>query len=132
MGKGSILFVHGTGVRVKAYQKTYLAACDRAKKEGITLPLVECEWGDALGIEPPALSLPGVPDAAQLRKAAEVEQEWAYLDADPLFELRLLTIGSDTGRTAMQFGEKPAHEKFWETILAYQPSLELASPSQAC
>jgi hypothetical protein len=127
MRTGNILFVHGTGVRLKAYQKTYLAACDRAKAEGITLPLVECEWGDALGIEAPVLALPGTPDPEQLQKAAEVEQQWAYLDTDPLFELRLLTIGSGTSAPAVQFGGKPAHERFWDTIEAYNPSLELTA-----
>jgi hypothetical protein len=112
-------------VRLKGYQKTYLAACDRAKDEGITLPLVECEWGDALGIESPSLALPGAPDSEQLRKAAEAEQEWEYLDADPLFELRLLTIDSSTTAPAARFGGRPRHEKFWDTIEAYQASLEL-------
>lgn len=119
---GSILFVHGTGVRLKAYQKTYVAACDRAQKEGITLPFVECEWGDALGIDAPALSIPG-PRATQPQDE-EAAHQWAYLDEDPLFELRLLT-GDGRAPSPAAFGQKPAHELFWDKVVAYTPTLEL-------
>jgi hypothetical protein len=123
MRDGTILFVHGTGVRLKPFQKTFVAVQKRAADAGITLPFVECQWGDALGIELPKLSLPGEPSDAERERALDAEMQWSYLDADPLFELRLLSV--DPASTPPVFGQKPAHEVLWDRIVAYQPSLEM-------
>jgi len=120
---GSILFVHGTGVRLKSYQRTYVAAGERARTEGIALPLVECEWGVALGIDAPSLSIPGPPSETEAQRE-DVLQQWAYLDADPLFELRVLA-DTPVAPAAAGFGQQPAHEVFWARVLAYTPTLEL-------
>jgi len=131
MGPGSILFVHGTGVRLKAYQKTYVAACNRATQHGIPHTMVECEWGDGLGIDLPTLSLPRTADDPPAPPEA-VDQQWSYLDVDPFFELRLLAAAPVAGATPtvsqLQFGapkERPAHEVFWETVTTKPISLEL-------
>jgi hypothetical protein len=122
--RGNLLFVHGTGVRLKAYQRMYVAARERARLEGLSVDLVDCEWGNALGIDAPTLSIPGPVPPDQQRAAAEAEQQWAYLDDDPLFELRLLAIESRPAAAA-PLGQRPPHEALWQTITAYTPTLEL-------
>lgn len=124
MGRGTLIFVHGTGVRLKQYQKTFVAACDRAQESGIDRQLVECEWGDALGIELPTLSLPGEPSADEKQRRSEAELQWSYLDSEPFFELRLLAADGNA-LPASRFGQKPAHEVFWERVVAYKPSIEM-------
>lgn len=129
MGAGSLLFVHGTGVRIRSYQRTLDVARTRAKECGVALPLVECQWGDALGIPfdgTSLKSLPDDPDPETLRLQEEAELQWSYLDTDPFFELRL--IAADQSRVAKPvFGQQSDAEKFWEKVLASgkKPSLEL-------
>jgi hypothetical protein len=129
MAAGSLLFVHGTGVRIRTYQRTLDVARKRAKECGVTLPLVECQWGDALGIPfdgTSLKSLPDEPDPAVARQQEEAELQWAYLDTDPFFELRL--IAADPSRASKPvIGQQSAAEKFWDVVIASgkKPSLEL-------
>ena len=123
MAAGTLLFVHGTGVRVKAHQKTFDVVRERGKREGIAPVLVECEWGDAYGVDPPRRSIPEQPEPEQLRREEEAQREWSYLQQDPFFELRMLTI--DARHAPVAFGKKPPHEELWERIRAYQPTPEL-------
>jgi hypothetical protein len=128
VGTGSLLFVHGTGVRIRSYQQTLDVARSRAKACGVTLPLVECQWGDALGIQFAGKSLPDDPDPAVAQQREEAELQWSYLDTDPFFELRL--IAADQSRALKPvFGQQSAPEQLWDVVIASgkKPSLELTA-----
>jgi len=125
MASGCIVFVQGTGVRLKTYQQTLVGARERATRAGVTLPLEECEWGNAFGIRVPTLSLPGEPNEAQKHRSLEHEAQWAYLEDDPLFELRLLAAGGPPAAQSMRFGHVSKADRLWQTITARKPSLEL-------
>jgi hypothetical protein len=113
---GSIVFVHGIGVRESAEggEHPFEATCRVIRFElalnQIGLPLVPCGWGDDLGARlrsngqcfPKKLGTLGVPlirdDPAGL---------WQTLLEDPTFELRALSaIGGVPGLAAP--GQKPA------------------------
>jgi hypothetical protein len=125
MPTGTVLLVHGTGVRLKAFQRTYRAVSDRAAREGIAHAFAECEWGVAFGIDPPRLSIPGTVDADEAREQAAAAEEWAHLDDDPLFELRLLTIVDRGGPSKEVFGRASPALELWTTVERYQPTKEL-------
>jgi hypothetical protein len=61
MRTGTIVFVHGTGVRLKGYERSFADAKNQAKAVGIKAEFEECPWGDPLGIEFEGLSLPDPP-----------------------------------------------------------------------
>jgi hypothetical protein len=119
---GSILFVHGTGVRLDSYQPTFREVTERAAESKIPHTIAECAWGDALGVDFKGLSLPKLP-----KPDPDAEQEarrWSWLDEDPFFEHRVL-ISAPAGPEKEIPGQKPAHEQLQDTISAYQPSIEL-------
>jgi hypothetical protein len=127
MAKGTIIFVHGTGVRLKNYKRGFSSAKERAAAAGIQATFTECAWGDPLGIEFDGLSLPDPPSAAQLKREEEDFARWSFLFADPLFELDRLTV-RDTKQGAASTlppGKLAPWEKVWNDIAAYKPSTEL-------
>ena len=83
MASGSIVFVHGTGVRLKSYVSTYDSAVACAKNAGIGRPFVECAWGDGLGVEFKGMSLPDDPSPKQLAADEEEYAQWRWLFDDP-------------------------------------------------
>ncbi|MFL9867275.1 hypothetical protein PQR67_24125 [Paraburkholderia fungorum] len=125
MEDGSIVLVHGTGVRMSAYQASLALAERTAKQAGIGARFVPCAWGNALGIDFQGLSLP--PDAHTEERELEREGEdfarWSWLIADPLCELEKLTI-RDPHRAmpAPPPGIDPPWLAEWKRIAAYQPS----------
>jgi hypothetical protein len=126
MSSGTIVFVHGTGVRLRSYRPSFDAARTRAAAVGIGAKFVECAWGDPLGVEFKGLSLPDPPSPAQLLKEEEDFARWSWLFDDPLFELDKLTIRdiSEVKRPLPPPGTKPPWLVLWEKIAAYKPSLE--------
>jgi hypothetical protein len=127
MSVGTILLVHGTGVRLQGFRSSFEAAKKRAQSLGIEAEFVGCAWGDPLGVEFEGLSLPDPPSEQQLREDSEDYARWSWLFDDPLFELDKLTI-RDTGGAARQKGppgRKPEWLTLWERIRAYHPSPEL-------
>lgn len=126
MAIGTIVFVHGTGVRLPNYKRSVAGAKECAARAGIQAALAECAWGDPLGVEFEGLSLPDPPGEEQLRREEEDFARWSFLFADPLFELDKLTL-----RDAKQTGPKPPPgqmapwERLWTAISQYEPSLEL-------
>ena len=74
---GSIVFVHGTGVRLKNYLPAFRNAAAKAKEFGIDRTFVECAWGDALGALFEGKSLPDVEKLQE--KDEEDERQWYYL-----------------------------------------------------
>ena len=127
MSQGTILFVHGTGVRLKSYREGFDDAAARAQQAGIAAPLVACAWGDPLGVEFEGLSLPDPPSEAQLKRDGEDFAQWSWLFADPLFELDKLTIRAapDAQQPRPRPGAKSPWQALWGAISAYQPSDDL-------
>jgi hypothetical protein len=127
MPAGTIVFVHGTGVRLKNYKRSLAIAEDRARAAGIEAAFVECAWGDPLGVVFEGLSLPDPPTEQELRAEAEDFARWSWLIDDPLFELDKLTIRdtSEVKDAPPPPGKKSPAQELWEQIEAYQPSLEL-------
>lgn len=125
MFRGSIIFVHGTGVRLKDYRGSYDNAKKIAKIAGIFEEFVECAWGDPLGVEFSGRSLPDPPSPEKVRQEEEDFAQWDWLYADPLFELGMLTIrDSKVAKTIPMPGVKPEWERLWDMLVAYQPSTE--------
>jgi hypothetical protein len=125
MKDGSIVLVHGTGVRMSGYKESLALAERTAKQAGIGAKFVSCAWGNALGIDFPGLSLP--PDARTEEREQERESEdfarWSWLVADPMCELEKLTIRDPAGAVpAPPPGVDPAWLVEWNRISAYQPS----------
>ena len=121
---GSIVFVHGTGVRLKNYLPSFRNAAAKAKEFGIERTLVECAWGDALGALFEGKSLP---EGAKLQeKDEEDERQWYYLYEDPFHNLRPLTIPStDVTADNPPPGQLPRREVVWKIVKEYKPTLEL-------
>jgi hypothetical protein len=127
VAQDTILFVHGTGVRLKDYRKSFSDAQWLAAEAGITARLVECAWGDPLGVQFQGLSLPDPPTAEELARDGEDFARWSCLFADPLFELDKLAIRDPA--QAQQKKLPPSVLAPWQQTLnklrAYQPSDEL-------
>ena len=127
MPLGSIVFVHGTGVRLRSYKSTFDKVAEIAAANGIKQAFVECAWGDPLGVEFEGLSLPDEPDAKQRAAFQEDFARWNWLFDDPLFELDKFTIRdtSQVDKPVPRPGVKPPWLQLWEQIEAYRPSQEL-------
>ena len=96
--RGTLVFVHGTGVRQAGWTTLWGRVQDYARMGGITgVRFVGCNWGETLGVKldllpatlPPEVSTKSArggqpPGAGDLETAA-----WALRLDDPLFELRL-------------------------------------------
>jgi hypothetical protein len=126
LSDGSILFVHGTGVRLRSFLTTYQTAASTAAACGLKQTFIPCAWGDPIGIEFEGRSLPDPPTTEQLRRQEEEFVHWSWLLDDPLFELSTLTVRdrshpADGGPP----GQQPAWERLWRTIRRYTPSDEL-------
>jgi hypothetical protein len=127
MGTGTIVFVHGTGVRLKGYKRSFADAESQARAAGIKAQFVECPWGDLLGIEFKGLSLPGAPTPEKLRDEEEELARWSFLFADPLFELDKLTIRDpkQPDQPKPPPGKKLPWQEVWDKIKAYEATHEL-------
>lgn len=95
--RGTLFFVHGTGVREEGWVTTWNRVHDYARMNGIEgVDFVGCDWWRRFGVPldlipetlPPELATKDAaapaPDERQIAAAA-----WALLLDDPLFELRL-------------------------------------------
>jgi hypothetical protein len=121
---GTIIFVHGTGVRLKSYTSGFENAKKMAAAAGIPHKFVPCAWGDPLGVEFEGLSLPDQPPDPPDDNARDLAQ-WNWLFDDPLFELQQLTIRDPQAAVPIpRPGAKPEWARLWDLIAAYQPSQE--------
>jgi hypothetical protein len=91
----TIVFVHGTGVRLKGCKERFDRAGVSARRAGVKAAFEECIGGDAFGIEFEGLSLPGAPSQQQIDREGEDFTRWSWPFYDPLFELAKLTIRTD-------------------------------------
>src|SRR6476659_2918538 len=78
MAIGTVVFVHGTGVRLKGYKQSVAGAKELAATAGIKAGFVECAWGDPLGVEFEGLSLPDPPSEDELRREEEDFARWSF------------------------------------------------------
>jgi hypothetical protein len=109
---GTLVFVHGTGVRQAGYAAT-LGAIDqgvRARVPGVRV--VGADWGDKFGVPedvgpalPPEMQARSVTGGLALTDADQAAAKWALLTDDPLFELRL--IGGLGSAQSVSFGLLP-------------------------
>jgi hypothetical protein len=101
--RGTLFFVHGTGVRQARYDALWATIRERAERNGITgVDYVGSPWGASVGVAVAAARIADtLPPEAATRAALEgapTAQEldvalWALLLDDPLFELRLAAAG---------------------------------------
>jgi hypothetical protein len=125
MANGTIVFVHGTGVRLRDYKESFSTASATAKACGINRAFIQCLWGDPLGAEFEGKSLPDPPTREQIEEQEIESAEWDWLFARPLAELSMLTTRDSMHAVDIPLGEVPEWEQLWNTITAYSPSREL-------
>jgi hypothetical protein len=97
---GTVLFVHGTGVRGGQYAAQFARVTANITQRRPGIRVAPCPWGDRLGAElhSGGLSVPAAGragDRGTVRPETEAEldwpvNQWALLDVDPLYELRAL------------------------------------------
>jgi hypothetical protein len=110
--RGTLFFVHGTGVRQAGYNQTLGEVKAGATNAGIVGVSIEgCPWGPSLGV-----SADRVPDTLPLDIStrsvvtapptpAEIDlATWALLIEDPLFELRLAGQATGAAPTTVTVG----------------------------
>src|SRR4051812_25588433 len=126
MPKGSLIFVQGTGERLKAIQPFLTQLKARLEQFAIAYALEPVIWGDAVGAEFEGKSLPDPPREPLGGQALAEYAEWTYLGADPLFGLRLLAMpdASSAGAPEGLLG-RPKWEAAWEIVKKYTPSPDL-------
>jgi hypothetical protein len=96
--RGTLFFVHGTGVREKGFVTTWGRVKDYARMHGIDdgVEFVGCEWGPKLGVRvelvgetlPPQVMTRAALERMPTARDVEVAR-WDLLLDDPLFELRI-------------------------------------------
>ncbi|HEV3157633.1 MAG TPA: hypothetical protein VGZ00_09845 [Candidatus Baltobacteraceae bacterium] len=96
----TVLFVHGAGIRENFYEWTLSSIRTGLKNATHDALRVEgCLWGDAVGTKLHAGGL-SIPDYAKRGGGGPPSEEdldielWQRLYADPLYELRVLALGS--------------------------------------
>jgi hypothetical protein len=87
LSDGSILFVHGTGVRLRSFLTAYQTAALTATACGLKQTSIPCAWGDPIGIEFESKSLPDPPTPVQLQHQEEGLADCSWLLDDSFFEL---------------------------------------------
>ncbi|MFB7928318.1 hypothetical protein ACFC4C_04330 [Streptomyces sp. NPDC056039] len=122
----SVVFVHGTGVREKAYNKTFSTVCSALRKLRPGSEVRGCFWGRDAGarLVLGGASIPGYQESHGGRtKADEDVAVWGVLYQDPGYELRLLglrpAVISGTDR-----GQSPAR-RLLDELAGYVPSAEV-------
>ncbi|MET9736263.1 hypothetical protein ABZZ79_38270 [Streptomyces sp. NPDC006458] len=118
----SVVFVHGTGVREKSYDQTFMAV--RSALTGL-LPGAEtrgCFWGReaGAGLALDGASIPGYTGSRGGRREEDEDVAvWGVLYRDPGYELRLL--GLRPAAVSEGRGQSPA-QKLLEELSGYVPS----------
>ena len=128
---GTIVFVHGTGVRLPSYKSKFQNAQKLAQSVGIQDQFIPCAWGDPLGVDFQGKCLPGSlansdQERAEIERQQQDDNQWKWLFDAPLFELDQFTNpDQDASTEFLPPGSKSKGQQAWDSIRAYQPSLEL-------
>lgn len=122
---GTILLVHGTGVRFKSYWPLFENAQKLAASVGLKEKFVDCLWGDPLGVEFSGLSLPEPPTERQVRIEDQEALEWKWRFEAPLLELERLASLDRQFQDPPPPGQQAHWERLWSTILNQKRSIDL-------
>jgi hypothetical protein len=123
MPKFTLLYVHGTGVRLQGQSVTLDEIQSKVNEFELPCDLKDCMWGDALGIDFEGRSLPGPVPLDPDQEALTFR--WQYLQADPLVFLKLWC--TPAAGTRVVLGQTPAKSAWNKSISVYRPTLELTA-----
>jgi len=99
---GTLIFIHGTGVRKAGYDQSMQSLTAGLKKAGRPdINVAGFLWGDPLGVRIDDIAINAVLPLAKARGVGEDDSQWeaalwAQLLEDPLFELRMAAIRDAT------------------------------------
>ncbi len=118
---GSIIFVHGTGVRRTDYDETFNLIENALPAELSGWKLSRCCWGELHddGLHDQRASIP-------IEGKDEELEVWAVLYNDPLYELRLVAMAGGEGEKFVP-GRAPILQRLLEELEQFQPSDEFAA-----
>ncbi|MDJ0569626.1 MAG: hypothetical protein QNJ53_11325 [Pleurocapsa sp. MO_192.B19] len=125
-----IVFVHGTGVREPTYSKTFSIVQQELGERGEDLRFHKCYWGGPRGstLNAGGLSLPKFDEKKSLDSDLSDEEYylglWELLYEDPLIELQILAISSNTSKVSL--GATPGHDLDLK-FRGYKPSEDLGA-----
>src|SRR5262249_2325526 len=94
---GSIIFIHGTGVREESYKKSLSRVGEKLLAKRVDLTLIPCFWAEKYGSKA-AGKLRSIPDKDASRSVEALNDDdvsvgtWGLLYDDPLYELRVLGL----------------------------------------
>jgi len=91
----TVLFIHGTGQRLVDFEKTLKLIRERLPlARSADLKIEGCLWGDHLGSKQPSKSVPEFLESGgkEITDEDAKRQTWQLLSADPVCELRLLSL----------------------------------------
>ncbi|MFD3922700.1 hypothetical protein [Streptomyces sp. NPDC058595] len=119
----SVVFVHGTGVRIESYEKSFIRVSRGMAKVRPDAEMVRCYWGDTCGA---SLGMDGASIPVRDRNRGVLDEPpaddptalWAVLLADPLAELRAYAAETEAGGTGAGFvpGRRDPWEVFAESV----------------
>ncbi|MBA3530559.1 MAG: hypothetical protein H0T73_01370, partial [Ardenticatenales bacterium] len=116
----SVIYVHGTGVREKVFNRSFEVVSEEILKRRPELKMVPCFWGaHGAALQQGGASLPGGGSRSlDIEEGGTEDAErtrWAILYQDPLYELRVLGVGASSA----------SNKSLAKRLGALQPSPEL-------
>lgn len=138
---GSVIFVHGTGVREESYSDSL--AKIRANLEPDHLSIAPCLWGLPLGakLNQAGASIPEFEQTLDndqpLTEAERKAALWAVLYRDPLYELRLFEIRYHRPDDSPQgdlsrLGQTTAYEQLAPKVQSLTTDQEVGAQARKC
>ncbi|MFJ6592882.1 hypothetical protein ACIQPP_19145 [Streptomyces violaceusniger] len=120
----SVVFVHGTGVRAKSYEKSFARVVSGLGRVRADIRVVRCLWGEQHGA---SLGLDGasIPVRTKHRGVGGdelLDQDdplavWALLEVDPFAELREFAAAAKARRGgAARAGFAPGRQDPWQAV----------------
>lgn len=120
----SVVFVHGTGVRAKSYEKSFARVVSGLGRVRAEIRVARCLWGEQHGA---SLGLDGVSIPVRTKHrgvgADELLDEddplavWALLEVDPLAELREFAEAAKARRgQGARAGFAPGRQDPWQAV----------------
>lgn len=122
----TLLFVHGTGAREKAYEGALRTIREKVADLGRGWTVQGCYWGTEFGASAAGASVPTYQETGGDGPLSAEEQQialWSILYTDPYYELRLLRLRP---RAAAVPGPQPSQE-LQRQLADYQPTSETRS-----